>query len=486
MRGADAPRAMDETAASPDSARVQPPLRPPSLGEMPNSRRSPSPARQAQRPAEQAESGFTLSRAIAGSRPEVAFAQLHPAEVPGRPGYVMRNGEEVAAYHVIQHTENVARAAYDLTLARARAGDFTAQDRTLFGSPEGKAQFMSQVGILHDADPRRDAGAPARVPATLEWMRSQEGRTFMRERFGWDESTPQGRLRIAMAGAIIQRTEFPFDSKTRPVRTWPNDPEAARTAIGGHYGTESPTARYTNMVREISGLSPDARDFVLREAAFFSEYADKSSWYFERPDVALLTVTGLTNEVRAVLPPGVNAPDFLPTTRGQFLDSIGRPASFGEDARIARELGAPEPRIPGRDEMIGMLGAGQRRNWASTNEMFGLVEIYHRRWDVAAPTNPEELARFNSLLSADPATREAQVAMLRGLRSENLDTAQAARGIAQGFDREGCRCGRTVVACAPPALASGTGERGIDAGIIDSGYVPERDNREDAGNPEVE
>lgn len=373
---------------------------------------------------------FWAQSVVRGSNTRKAFVDLHPAEVDGQPGYVMRDGQPIPVYHSQQHTENVARTAYDLTLARARNGDFTAQDKTVFGTADEKAKFMGQVGILHDADPTRTPGSPARVAATLEWMRSTEGRTFMRERFGWDEKTADGALKIKMAEAIIQRTEFPFDAKTKKVPTWPGDSTEAAATIGKHYETKSPVDHYTDLLKELDNLSPDARDIVLREAPFFSEYADKSSWYFERPDVALLTVSGLTNEAKAVVPPGVQPPDFLPLTRAGFLDTLGKPDAFAHDTAIAKANGWDEPKIPAREDIINMLPEAQRRNWEKVNEMFGLVEIYNNKWDAAAPTDAKQRARFDELLSSNPKIREAQLKFLAEMRSRDLTTAQAADEIA--------------------------------------------------------
>jgi hypothetical protein len=371
---------------------------------------------------------FSLGQVIGGQDPANAFAALHPPEAPNKPGYVVKEGEPIPVYHNQQHTENVAKTAYDLTLARAKAGDFTAQDKVLFGSAEEKAKFMGQVGVLHDADPARTPGAPARVAATLEWMDSPEGLTFMKERLGWDASTPEGALKIKMAKAIIQRTEFPFDVKTKPVKTWPNDPPGSETRIGKYYESKSPVDRYKEMLQ---GLPAEARDVILREAPFFSEYADKSSWYFDKPDAALLTVSGLTNEVKAVVPPGVQPPDFLPTTRGQFLDTIGKPTAFEQDHMIAKDLNAPALKIPGREEVINMLEPAERANWKATNDMFGLVELYNNGWDKAPPKDPKEAARFSELLSPDPKVRDEQLRLLGKLREGNMTTAQAAGVIAK-------------------------------------------------------
>ncbi|MBD3210537.1 hypothetical protein GF318_04115, partial [Candidatus Micrarchaeota archaeon] len=269
--------------------------------------RRPVPGRIEERPSASIERYFTREE----------FAGLHPTP-------------ESQIYHSQQHTEQVAHMT--LELARAR------------GVSEEDATFLSQVALLHDIDPNREAGSPARVPATLEWMRSEQGQTIMRERFGWDDR------RIATAEAMVQRTEFPFnDTAGREVADY-----------SSYYAEESPVARYTEMLR---GLSDEDRAFVLREAAILSEYSDKASWYFQRPNESLAAVIGLRNEAGF---------DALPTTHG-FLDSIGRQRSFGHDRAVAAELGMSAPDYPVMEDIMRLLPPEMRTNWEAGRDMFRLI-----------------------------------------------------------------------------------------------------------------
>jgi hypothetical protein len=278
------------------------------------------------------------------------FTGLHPTPT------------DVPVYHNLEHTQQVAQMTYDLAIAR--------------GLPREQAVYLAQVAMLHDIDPTRTPGRPARVAATIEWMRSGEGQALM-SRWGWNER------QMAVAEAMIQRTEFPFDGTIvgqagafGPRRAPPVYDADARLGAGatdrisGYYTDQSPRSRYIEMLR---ALSPEDRAFVLREAAMLSEYSDKSSWYFEAPRVVLQAVRGLGTEAGF---------DPVPTTRG-FLDAIGRaptegrPGSFDIDLAIARELGMPEPQVRYMQDVLGRLTPQQRGNWEMTREVFGLAEAYY-------------------------------------------------------------------------------------------------------------
>ncbi len=189
-----------------------------------------------------------------------------------------------AGYHDATHSAEVSALAYDLAKRR--------------GLTDDDALFLSEVGLVHDFDPARPAGSPARVAATRELLGD------LAKRMGWDER------RRLMAGAIIERTMHPFD--------------------------EAQAAVYEGLVRR---LNPRDRRFVLREAPILSEYADKGGNYMLRTfETAHRKVVALAREID---PTGKLKPADLNT--GAFLDGIGRAQAFAMDHAVARRvLGSAE------------------------------------------------------------------------------------------------------------------------------------------------
>jgi hypothetical protein len=289
------------------------------------------------------------------------FAELHPLEKNGSVMVKLPDGTivEKKVYHNIQHSENVGQTGHDLAMKRP----FTENDAKVFGSKQEKAEFIGQVGLIHDADRTRDRGTQARASATLEWMDSKEGQTVMREQFKWNDS------KIEMAKAMIQRTEFPFDNaktgevmpsmnrKRDPIPTYGEDAKIGTPDnIKTRYDKMSPQDHYEAY---LSKMKPEERQFVMQEAPVLSEYADKSSWYFENRKAAFDSVTGLGTEI------GMN---MFAGTSG-FLGSIGKESSFKTDIEIAKKFGL-EMKYPGIDEVVGLMGSEAQKNWKNNKEMF--------------------------------------------------------------------------------------------------------------------
>jgi GGDEF domain-containing protein len=243
-------------------------------------------------------------------------------------------------YHDWQHTVKVADMAREF--ARSR------------GLPPDQVKFVSEVGLLHDIDPTRAAGMPARVPETLARLREdfagtksltgEPGKSILKERFGWDAR------KLKMAEAMIQRTEFPFgDSHPSPA-----------------YKGTSPLARYEALLRE---LPPSSQAFVLREGALLSEYADKSSWYAtEDFNGAHKTVEGLVDEINRSV--GKPVMDVGKLGTDGFLDKIGAPESFDLDQALAHKLLGRGLELPGRAEAFALLPESYGRTFDSNLEGF--------------------------------------------------------------------------------------------------------------------
>ena len=242
-------------------------------------------------------------------------------------------GTDQPTYHNAVHSLTVAQVAQRLAAAR--------------GLSQEQARLVGEIGLLHDWDPGRPAGTPARVPETLRLLQADfdgkapllasfTGRSVLKERFHWGERE----LKIALA--MIQRSEFPFgDSHPSPV-----------------YQEVSPRARYVARLKE---LSPADRAFAATEGPMLSEFADKASFYMRRDyKGAALAVDGLVNEINASAGAKVVSARALSTAT--FLRTIGRNSSFEVDHGIAKELGlAPLPLKDLREVLAKLpLGYGTR------------------------------------------------------------------------------------------------------------------------------
>ncbi|MEQ1919252.1 MAG: hypothetical protein ABL955_08645, partial [Elusimicrobiota bacterium] len=288
-------------------------------------------------------------------------------------------------YHDWQHTVKVADMAGEFALAR--------------GLTPANAKFVSEVALLHDFDPTRAPGSPARVLHTLEALRAdfagtkslngEPGRSVLKERFGWNEG------QLKMAEAIIQRTEFPFAEK---------HPNPA-------YAERSPLARYTEM---LEGLPPGDRRFVLKEAPLLSEYADKSSWYATEGFAgAHKAVEGLVREINVK---AVTAGTLGTST---FLKVVGEPAAFVHDMALAKQFGV-KLKLPNRAEAFKLLPEQYGRTFEANLKGFTEFDVASKAGDAAA----FERARATAEIAQALAPREKGVG---GAREPIADSPAAAR-----------------------------------------------------------
>ncbi len=278
-----------------------------------------------------------------------------PADLPPLSRYVSH--EELLAahptprwaiYHSAEHTALVRLMAFELAKG--------------FGLPEEEQRFLSEVALLHDWDPGRVLGTPARVPATLKAIgldfvgkrqltsppgEPGRGPSILRERFGW------GKLEVQMAMALIYRTEFPFDG------AHPNP----------FYRRVSPSQRYT---RSLQALPRRSRAFVLEQAPILSQFADQTAWYATQPfDVALCAVEGLVNELNAAQGPRRSTQDL--NTTG-FLYAISQERSFDVDYRLARAFGVEGYLLPSQDEAFSLLPPTYARCFHANRRGFDAYE----------------------------------------------------------------------------------------------------------------
>lgn len=245
---------------------------------------------------------LALLAALAASTPARAESGLPPVDRYFSASELRRShpaARQDRVYHGVQHSLDIRRFEYDM--ARGR------------GVPATQARFLSEVALLHDWDPRRVPGTPARVGATLDALDADfEGReslvpgkrgSILRTRFGWNARD------LEIAKALIHRTTFPFDA------------DAAK-------GYE----------QRLEALAPSDRQFVLQEGALLSEYADKGSTYAMRSVKRVKKATrGLASEINRMA--GRRVTSAAKLDPGAFITSLGARSHFATDHAIARRLG---------------------------------------------------------------------------------------------------------------------------------------------------
>lgn len=219
-------------------------------------------------------------------------------------------------YHDPSHAHEVADLIRTLGAAR--------------GYSKSRLDFLSKVGLLHDADLRYHKGdqeprlgTPARVPVTVEWL--LENRARLCQQLNWESED------MDLAVALIARTEFPFDHNPR--------------AHGTRFDGLTPVQLYEQL---LGRLSPQQQAEVVTDGLLL-RFADQCSPYVSGFPRAVRSVVGLSrewaNQGQAGAIPGLweNTPGFL-TKIGQDLE---------EDRELCARLGIvtdlPAPEVLFRD-----------------------------------------------------------------------------------------------------------------------------------------
>lgn len=226
-------------------------------------------------------------------------------------------------YHDSCHALEVAELAFEVALA--------------FGLTPARAEFLKQVALVHDADPRVcsqtgevQEGTPARVQVTLAWMESE--REKLEARFGWEG------YQFEEACALIARTDYPFD------RT----PKCCGTRFDGR----SPFEVY----RETLGRLPrELREACLRDGLLL-RFADQAAAYVKGFARARQSVLDLVDELKNA-GVSIQLADSLKKTP-EFLNQIGKDLDY--DRMLTEELGLPEAHLPTRREILAALGWNKR------------------------------------------------------------------------------------------------------------------------------
>jgi hypothetical protein len=258
--------------------------------------------------------------APAGVRELTGFAQPHWQALHPEPA-------GVPIYHSALHSLNVS-----MVMERLSCEYFP-----------GHEDYLGKVAGLHDIDPGRDPGTPSRVPATLDWMRTNAA--DLKRRLLWSDQ------QFEAAKVIIMRTEYPLDSLSR------------KGSYLGTYKDRSPREIYRMM---LAALPANQRAFALSAGAILSEYADKASWYLEEPRTARAAVQGLANEINAA---GGHA-DLKSLNTHLFLSQLGGKDSFAFDDQLAGELELKGLRLPLMHEVLTRLSVKQRLNFKENIAQF--------------------------------------------------------------------------------------------------------------------
>ena len=205
------------------------------------------------------------------------------------------------------------------------------------GRSEARAEFLKQVALLHDADPRIcgqtgtvQPGTPARVQVTLSWMETH--RSELERRFGWEG------VQFCEACALIARTDFPFDRAPRK------------------FGTRFDGLSPVDVYREFLWKLPREVRLQCFVDALVLRFADQVSAYVSSFERARKSVRDLVDELNNA-GASVTFEQILHNTP-HFLGQVGR--DLDHDRDLSKELNMPALQLPGRRKILAALGLKKR------------------------------------------------------------------------------------------------------------------------------
>lgn len=261
-----------------------------------------------------AVSGGAFLQALSrGGVPTAALGRLAELLKTGHPG------EQSQVYHGLSHSVRVANVALAVLDGPAGRGMSPAARNTLL-----------VAAALHDYDPERAPGSPARVSATLEILdKDPKAAALMKE-------LAAAGVDLAQVKALIKYTDFHPDPAVRAqIRT-----DADALAAAAFQG-------------------PDALAWAKLWGPRLS-FVDQSAMYVDSPAFARQAVVGLANELKApadkvlagthnFLKPLIESPDFalLPPALQTNFRAVHRYfVTLSEAAPAAPTAGAAEARAP--------------------------------------------------------------------------------------------------------------------------------------------
>jgi hypothetical protein len=226
-------------------------------------------------------------------------------------------------YHDSCHALEVANLVR--TLARA------------YGRSEVRAEFLKQVALVHDADPRTcpktgnpREGTPARVQVTLSWM--EQERAHLEKRFGWRGD------QFNEASALIARSDYPFDDNPR------------------NYGTRFDGMSPQDVYRETLSRLPDETRRRCMVDALLLRFADQVAAYVGSFQRARDSVQDLVDELNNTGLSLTFESTFKQTPN--FLNQIGRDLTF--DQQLKSEFYQNDLTLPRRNALLALLGWKKR------------------------------------------------------------------------------------------------------------------------------
>ncbi len=316
-------------------------------------------------------------------------------------------------YHNWLHSLKVARFTYELALARGLSAE--------------QARFEMEVGLLHDWDPGRLAGKPARAPVTidrllLDWegklsLNGVKGESVLRSKFKWDEA------KLYEALAMIQRTEHPFDVKHGNPHYAMQDPVGQHGELLEGIDPNGPLAWYRNLLAKenlgpvgrykefLKKVGADRRRLVMEEGINLSKQGDMTSWYStERYRDAQTVVDDLAGEVNAAigkLPGEAGAFDAVKLNTPHFMKTDADPGNIPHDLELIKdpELGVRELTVLTREQVYGPQGTMAAHGRVLEANLKGF-EAFQKAALEAAAAKGVDLSKQN-LAAADLAAARA-------------------------------------------------------------------------------
>jgi hypothetical protein len=269
------------------------------------------------------------TKAIALRRRGLRFLNTKPSK--------RLNGPPSAGYFALSELNELNSGYYHDSCHALEVAELVKEIALNLGRTEERAEFLKQVALVHDADPRicsetgqAKPGTPARVQVTLSWMESERKR--LESRFGWEG------FQFAEACALIARTDFPFD---RAPRTY-----------GTRFDGMSPVEVYR---QQIWSLPSQARANCFTDALIL-RFADQVSAYVSSFERARRSVRDLVDELTNT-GAHLTFDDVLQNTPN-FLRQVGRDLDYDRDLRD--ELNLSESCLIGRSALLSALGWGKR------------------------------------------------------------------------------------------------------------------------------
>ena len=246
-------------------------------------------------------------------------------------------GQPGAGYFALSELKQLNSGYYHDSVHALEVSNLVCTLARAYGRDPARAEFLKQVALIHDADPRTcpttgvpQEGTPARVQVTLSWM-EQEQET-LQHRFDWTE------LQFKEAQALIARTDFPFDDKPRN--------------LGTRFDDMSPFEVYREALEQL----PSAQRGMCLADGLLLRFSDQIAAYlgtFARArksvkDLAAeLNNTGLTLTFENI---------FDQTPR--FLNQVGR--DMEHDEQLKAEFNLPHLNLPQRNDLVALLGWKRR------------------------------------------------------------------------------------------------------------------------------